>query len=256
MNKRILIVEDEPNIRRMMRLVLEAEGYVVTDAEDGTKGLEAFGDGSQFDLVVLDQKMPGMEGLDVLREIKARQPAAGVVMLTAYASIELAVDAMKAGATDFMRKPTTPEVMRGTIRAALSKHPSANVAAISSHTTQEEAAHPAFSTRTITMNGFSILRTSKLPDKQNERRFTVKAPDGTEHDVVIEVESELIAYVERVTRRALSPTSLFWTRRAESFLNVFIWNDGAPPSGGRLLLKALSSEELALARNWEGDSPI
>ncbi|MDQ3253452.1 MAG: response regulator [Acidobacteriota bacterium] len=72
MNERELIIEDEPNIRRMMLLVFEAEGYLVTDANDGMEGLKAFGDGSQFDLVLLDQKMPGMQGLDVLREIKMR----------------------------------------------------------------------------------------------------------------------------------------------------------------------------------------
>lgn len=255
MKERVLIIEDEHNIRRMIRLVLEAEGYVVTDARDGMKGLEAFGDGSLFELVLLDQKMPGMEGLDVLREIKARQPAARVVMLTAYASIELAVDAMKAGATDFIRKPITPEVLRGAIKAALSKHPSANVAT-SPHNFQQDAAQSASAIQTITMNGFSILRTSAVSDEQNERRFVVKAPDGAERVVVVEIENELIAHVERVTRRALPPTSSFWTTCAESFLSVFIWNDGAPPSGGRLTLKALNPEELTLARDWEGDSPF
>ena len=98
MNRRVLIVDDETNIRRMMRLTLEADGYEVEDAPDGVKGLELFGDGSRFDAVVLDQKMPGMDGIETLRQMLRRAPDATIVMVTAFGSIELAVDAMKAGA--------------------------------------------------------------------------------------------------------------------------------------------------------------
>src|SRR4029434_973940 len=106
---------DEERIRRMIRLTLETAGYEVGEAGDGLQGLEAFGDGSAWDAVLLDQKMPGLDGLGTLRRIKERAPGARVVMVTAYASIELAVDAMKLGATDFVRKPTTPEVLRNAV---------------------------------------------------------------------------------------------------------------------------------------------
>ena len=75
MNRRVLVIDDETNIRRMMRLTLEADGYEVEDAADGLKGLELFGDGSRFDAVVLDQKMPGMDGIETLRADPA--PSAG-----------------------------------------------------------------------------------------------------------------------------------------------------------------------------------
>src|SRR5690242_9283079 len=91
--QRVLVVDDEEHIRRVMRITLEAAGYVVGDASDGPESLKIFGDGSSWDCVVLDQKMPGMDGLSVLKRIKEIDPSARVVMATAFASIEIAVDA-------------------------------------------------------------------------------------------------------------------------------------------------------------------
>ena len=76
-----------------------------------------------YDAVLLDQRMPGLDGLETLRQIKQRAPDACVVMVTAYASIELAVDAMRLGATDFLRKPMTPETLRSATAAALARTP-------------------------------------------------------------------------------------------------------------------------------------
>ncbi|HYV00333.1 MAG TPA: response regulator, partial [Pyrinomonadaceae bacterium] len=153
MSKRILIIDDEENIRRVTRLTLQAAGYEVGEAADGERGLEAFGDGSSWDAVLLDQRMPGMDGLETLRHIKNRQPEARVIMATAYASIELAVDAMKLGATDFVRKPMTPEIVRNAVSAALAKQQRVHEAMTPSKT--EVAAQPLI--QIITMNGFTIL---------------------------------------------------------------------------------------------------
>src|SRR6476661_5228218 len=150
MSKRILIIDDEENIRRVTRLTLQAAGYGVGEATDGERGLEAFGDGSTWDAVLLDQRMPGMDGLETLRRIKERQPKARVIMATAYASIELAVDAMKLGATDFVRKPMTPEILRNAVAAALSKQP--RVREEVSFAMPEAGAKPPI--QIITMNGF------------------------------------------------------------------------------------------------------
>src|SRR5262245_46801527 len=100
MAERILIIDDEQHIRRMMRLTLEAAGYEVGEAQDGPEGLRLFSDGSSWSAVVLDQRMAGMDGLETLRQLKRRNSNARVLMATAYASIELAVDAMKLGASD------------------------------------------------------------------------------------------------------------------------------------------------------------
>ena len=83
----------------------------------------------RFDAVLLDQKMPGLDGIETLRQIRGRAPAARVIMITAFGTIELAVEAMKLGATDFLRKPLTPEALRGALAAALSKAPPAAPAA-------------------------------------------------------------------------------------------------------------------------------
>src|SRR5690242_20827238 len=121
MCEHILIIDDEDHIRSMMRLTLEAAHHVVGEARDGLEGLKVYGDGSQWDVVVLDQRMPGIDGLETLRRLKTINPQARVVMATAYASIELAVDAMKLGATDFVRKPMTPETLRHAVSAALAR---------------------------------------------------------------------------------------------------------------------------------------
>ena len=83
---RILIVDDEEHIRRLMRLTLEAAGHEIGEAADGPRALEAFGNGSAWDLMLLDQKMPGLQGLDTLRILKTRAPGFPVIMVTAFAS--------------------------------------------------------------------------------------------------------------------------------------------------------------------------
>ena len=90
--------------------------------------MKLFGDGREYAAVLLDQKMPGMDGLQTLKQLKERTPEACVIMVTAFASIELAVDAMKLGATDFLRKPMTPETLRGAVAAALASRPRAPIA--------------------------------------------------------------------------------------------------------------------------------
>ena len=172
MSRRILIIDDEENIRRVTRLTLQAAGYEVGEAGDGERGLEAFGNGSAWDAVLLDQRMPGMDGLETLRQIKERQPDARVIMSTAYASIELAVDAMKLGATDFVRKPMTPEILRNALAAALSKE--LPVSETTAPASQEDSAEPLI--QIITMNGFTILESEGARQEPNERRFTGEKP--------------------------------------------------------------------------------
>lgn len=176
MSKRVLIIDDEEHIRSMMRLTLEAAGYEVGDAPNGAEGLRLFGDGSNWSVVVLDQRMPGMDGLETLGELKKHNSGARVVMATAYASIELAVDAMKLGATDFVRKPMTPEVLRNSIVAALSKTPVDASVSVTPGAPDSGSQPPV---QTITMNGFTILDDTETPAfEEHQRRFVVVNPDG------------------------------------------------------------------------------
>jgi DNA-binding response OmpR family regulator len=253
MTNRVLVIDDEENIRRMIRLALEASGYEVGEAADGLQGLEVYSDGSQWDAVLLDQRMPGLDGLEVLRRVKRRDQHATVVMITAYASVDLAVDAMKLGATDFVRKPMTPEILRGALQAALAKRD----AETPRGTSESEVSAPrsAAIIPTITLNGFEILRTASEAKSttDNVHRFIVKSPGGAENSVAVEVTPDVIAYVERMTRRQLPGRSSFWTMRAERFLGDYLWNEGKVPPTGRLTLGGIDQAELPVAARWSGE---
>jgi CheY-like chemotaxis protein len=121
LSSRILVIDDETNILKMMELILSGAGYQVTTASSGTEGLETYGNGAQFDLVVCDYKMPDMNGLEVEREIIARDSKAKVIMVSGYGGIDTALDAMNRGASDFLRKPFAPEALRDSVRTALEK---------------------------------------------------------------------------------------------------------------------------------------
>ncbi len=250
MNKRILIIDDEEHIRRMMRLTLEAAGHAVGEAQDGPEGLKLYADGSGWDGVVLDQRMPGMDGLETLRRIRESNPRARVVMATAYASIELAVDAMKLGASDFVRKPMTPETLRNALAAALTKGRQEPPEVEQAGQPKQEPPSPPI-IETITMNGFSILDPDKdegqLPD---QRQFTVVSPVGTRHEVLVQIDEEAVGYVERLTRRRLSPESSFWTGQARRLLTDYLWNEGDVPPTRKLTLKQIGRVELLLAERW------
>ena len=244
---RVLIIDDEEQIRRMMRITLEAAEYTVGEAPDGPAGLRLFGDGSNWDAIVLDQRMPGMDGLETLRHIRDIKPEARVVMATAYASIELAVDAMKLGATDFVRKPLTPEVLRNSVAAALTKSSLAMQAAVTPVSGQ-----PLI--QTITMNGFAIFDDIDAPLlEERQRRFVVISPHGEKHDVLVEIESEPIEYVERMTGRHVRADSSFWTAQARLLLSDFLWNEGKVPALRRLALKSLDPEKLPVAARWKSN---
>ncbi|MGA9995173.1 MAG: response regulator [Pyrinomonadaceae bacterium] len=249
MAKRILIIDDEENIRRVTRLTLEAAGYEVGEAGDGEQGLEAFGDGASWDAVLLDQRMPGMDGLETLQYIKQRRGDARVIMATAYASIELAVDAMKLGATDFVRKPMTPEILRNAVAAALSKQPPVSMST-TAPPSREISARPII--QTITMNGFTILESEDTQQAPDERRFTVKSPGGEEHEVLVQIDEEAIGYVERMTKRRLPPDSSFWTTQAQRILSDYLWNEGKVPPTRKLTVKDVDRDELPIAARWEG----
>ena len=101
---RILIVDDEKVQLEILEGFLMKQGYEATAAEDGQKALEKFKNGS-FDLVLTDYRMPGMDGIQLLREVRRLQPEAVVVIMTAYGTVGTAVAAMKEGAYDYLTKP-------------------------------------------------------------------------------------------------------------------------------------------------------
>jgi DNA-binding response OmpR family regulator len=112
MEKRsILVVDDEKNIRLTLSQSLEPLGMPVQTAANGEDALRKLGE-DQFGLVFLDLKMPGMDGMEVLRRIRDQWPKIRVIIITAHGTIESAVEALKLGAMDFVQKPFSPAEIR------------------------------------------------------------------------------------------------------------------------------------------------
>jgi len=115
---RILIVDDEKAMREFLEIMLRKEGYDAMSMESAAKALE-FCKENYADLVITDLKMPGMNGVEFIRALKDLDPSLLVIMVTAYASVETAIDAMKAGAYDYFTKPFNIDEVKINIRKAL-----------------------------------------------------------------------------------------------------------------------------------------
>ena len=114
----VLIVEDEAIMRESLRDWLSDSGYEIATAEDGEQALQMIGE-QEFGIAVLDLKLPGKDGLEVLREAKERQPRLKGIIITAYPSVETAVEAMKLGAIDYLLKPFAPDALEKLIQETL-----------------------------------------------------------------------------------------------------------------------------------------
>jgi two-component system response regulator HydG len=117
---RILVVDDEESMRDSCRQALARKASRVEVARDGLTGLDILAK-EAFDLVILDLKMPGLSGMEVLNKIKQEYPEIVVVVITGYATVESAVEAMRRGAYDFLPKPFTPESLRMIVARALER---------------------------------------------------------------------------------------------------------------------------------------
>ena len=118
---RVLIVDDEPNVRLVFRTALESAGFAVDEADDGLAALDWL---AKFtaDVVLLDIQMPGAAGMDVLRKLRDAGNDVPVVIITAHGSIPDAVAAIKLGAIDFLSKPLTPDVLRRVVSEVIDRH--------------------------------------------------------------------------------------------------------------------------------------
>ena len=117
----ILVIDDEAAIRESLEVLLTLEGYTVRMAVDGEEGLRVL-DLENFDLVLLDLALPGQSGLELLPLIKERQPELPVIMITAYGTVDNVVDAIRAGAENFVQKPWDNEKLLADIRSAVARH--------------------------------------------------------------------------------------------------------------------------------------
>ncbi len=119
--KRVLVVDDEENLRRVTQLKLQQAGYEATTASDGAQALDLLARHPQ-DLIITDLKMPGMSGMDLLRRVKEDYPEVIVIVVTAFGTIESAVEAMRLGAHDYIIKPVNADALKLVVSRALEHH--------------------------------------------------------------------------------------------------------------------------------------
>jgi len=118
---RVLVVDDEENLRRLLTKLLTQEGLGVDEAADGEEGLARYKAG-RYDLVLLDLKLPKLDGLGVLRGIMEHDPEALVILITAFSTIDTAIQAIKLGAYDYVAKPFRPEELMIVVNQALERN--------------------------------------------------------------------------------------------------------------------------------------
>ena len=123
---RILLMEDELSVAKGLQMILSEAGYVVDLAMTGKSALERFGQ-KVFDLLVADLKLPDINGMDVIRQVKEKCPETGVVVITGYSTVSSAVEAMKLGVYDYLPKPFTDDEFKSVIEGALKEKEAAPV---------------------------------------------------------------------------------------------------------------------------------
>jgi DNA-binding response OmpR family regulator len=237
MSIRILIVDDEPHIRTVMRMALEGPDYDIHEAGSGEDALDVRTASQRWDAILLDERMPGMSGLETLKALRERNPASVVIMVTAYASIDLAVEAMRLGATDFVQKPMSPETLRAAVAAAVSKArgewvpPPAPADATTSH-----------SYEVWVMNGFHVVDAG-AGRSPTERRFNViQGRDGSPRPVTVSFTTDVTAAASDYAERSLGEDSEFWMQQAGLALAQYVWNHAEAPADGRLVVESLTRD--------------
>ncbi len=118
MKEKILVVDDEQSHRTMLRAVLTQEGYNISEADDGISAVKAI-ENEAFDLILMDIRMTDMNGIEAVRQIKRISPSIPIIMMTAYASVKTAVEALKSGAYDYLTKPLDIDELKILIKKAL-----------------------------------------------------------------------------------------------------------------------------------------
>ena len=117
-SRKVLVVDDDPAVRKSIDRVLTGKGYAVITAENGEEALRKLNE-EQYDLVYTDIRMPGISGLEVAEEVKARKPWTPVVIITGYGTDAAQARAKAAGVASFVHKPLSPEMIEDSARVAL-----------------------------------------------------------------------------------------------------------------------------------------
>ena len=188
MIKKILFVDDDKSILDAAKTALEVYGYEVETASSGFECLEKL-DG--IDLVFLDIKMPNMDGIETLKEIKKRKPSLPVIMITAYATVDTAIEAMKLGASDYIRKPFNMEELEKSILASIEDIKFRKIEDV-----YTEDCFKRFKRMKKNRRGICIAReTSQIKDEENV--FIISLEKDLKPRKVEEIERELTENIEK-----------------------------------------------------------
>jgi DNA-binding response OmpR family regulator len=238
MPSRLLFVDDEPHIRTVMRLALEDAGYEVSEAGSGEEALEQFRE-SAPEVILLDERMPGIDGLETLTRVRARNADVAVIMVTAYASIELAVEAMKLGATDFVRKPMSPDTLRAAVDAALRK---------------AHGEWPALPPATASpleigvLNGFRVVHQADGPSPIEHYFDVERREPALARRVVVRFADAIVEAASAEAGRALRGETAFWREQGALALARYVWTHAEPPPDDQLVVSELTRDIVKGAR--------
>jgi DNA-binding response OmpR family regulator len=167
MSANILIVDDETNVRLNYRVTLETEGYKIFEAVSGARALEELLVRS-FDLAILDMRMPGMDGLELLAKMREIGSTVPTMIVTAYSDVPHAVLAMKLGAIDFLQKPLRPEELRRIVAEMLKRHAPPKQPATESFNSHIVAAKRCLNLRSFAMARIHLVKALELNNKSVE----------------------------------------------------------------------------------------
>ena len=163
----ILIVEDDRKMRLALREIMTNEGYTVDSVETGEAALER-ADGNGYDLVITDLKLPGIDGMDVLRAIRKSRPETSVVIITAYATVDTAVEAMREGAEDYISKPFNLDEIRLIVSKVLEKK-----ALLDDNRLLRSQLRKKYSYDNVVGNSEAMIEVYKTIDKVKDSKATV-----------------------------------------------------------------------------------
>lgn len=175
----ILIIDDERPIRSALRNILEYEKIKVSEAEDGIKGLELV-KSNDFDAILCDIKMPGMDGIEVLEQIQDIKPDVPVIMISGHGNIETAVESLKKGAYDYISKPPDLNRLLVTVRNALDRKSLVKETRILKKKVADKSASPIIGTSSA-IKDVKIIIDKVAP---TEARVLITGPNGTGKELV------------------------------------------------------------------------
>lgn len=232
---RILVVDDEANIRMTIGMALEQKKHTVEVASDGDEALALFGSGEKWDLVLLDHRMPGRQGLDVLQQMKERKPAQRIVMISAYGDYDLVQEAMESGAVDFLRKPFTAQTLRNVVKSALERPaPESPVQASTDGVVFET---PIVDGKRIESRLGEGLRSGSATLYQ----FVVRSTEGEAHCCTACLPDYIVELVKaRLDREEMPGAERFWQAFSEEAVAQYLWKNSEFPAEGCVRIDELT----------------